>query len=46
MSLLIMVPVVYVEWGRIGKASSHEQETHAEHESSKRLCESGLPHRG
>ena len=46
MSLLIMVPVVYVEWSRIGKASSHEQEAHAEHESRKRLGESGLPHLG
>ncbi|WP_447963023.1 hypothetical protein [Nitrospira sp. Ecomares 2.1] len=46
MSLLIMVPVVDVEWSRIGKASGHAQEAHAEHESRKRLCESGLPHLG
>ncbi|HNP60011.1 MAG TPA: hypothetical protein PKM72_04165 [Nitrospirales bacterium] len=46
MSLLIMVPVVDVEWSRVGKASGHAQEAHAEHESRKRLCESGLPHLG
>lgn len=41
-----MMTVVYVERSRIGKASSHEQEAHAEHEGGKRLCESGFPHRG
>ncbi len=46
MSLLIMMTMVDVERSRIGKASSHEQEAHAEHESRKRLCESGLPHLG
>ncbi len=41
-----MMTVVYVERSRMGKTSSHEQEAHAEHESGKRLCGSGLPHRG
>lgn len=45
MSLLIMMTMVYVERSRIGKASGHKEEAHAEHESRKRLCESVFPHR-
>ena len=41
-----MIPVVYVERSRIGKASGHEQEAYAEQARGKRLCGSGFPHRG
>ena len=41
-----MMPMVYMEGSRIGNASGHEQEAHAEHETGQKLSGSGPSHRG